>query len=237
MLTSPSGKAYIGQTICPIEERLKKHQMPSSGCKAISRAIKKYGWENFKKEWYKCPDEDLNFDEELLVEKIGTLAPNGYNLKEGGGSKGKPSEETKKKMSEAHTGNTHTKETKQKLSEAPSGEKNPMYGKTHGDETKQKLSEAKTGEKNPNYGKTRTTETKKKMSEALSGEKHPSSKKVYQYTIDGTLVDSFGSSEEAARALGKENGSSICKCARGELKSAYGFKWSYTVVISAPSVK
>ncbi|AGE57991.1 GIY-YIG catalytic domain-containing endonuclease [Paramecium bursaria Chlorella virus NW665.2] len=273
-----SRKAYIGQTLRDIEERLKEHQLSSSGCRAISSAIKKHGWENFEKEWYEVPDEDLNFYEEMLVALLGTLAPRGYNLREGGGATGKPSEETKKKMSEAqsgekaywygkeHTeeakkkmskartgennhmyGKKHTEEAKQKISEANSGkerteeakkkmsevktgEKHPMYGKEHTEEAKKKMSKVKTGEKHPMYGKEHTEETKKKMSDAKSGEKHRASKRVYQYNLDGTYVHSYGSSGEAARALGKTSGVLIRMCAggKGKYKTAYGFKWSYT---------
>ena len=153
---------------------------------AVRNAIQKYGWEKVEKEWYEVPDEDLNFYEEMLVALLGTLSPGGYNLKEGGGN-GKPSEESRQKMSEAKT-----------------GEKHPMYGKEHTEESKQKMSEAKTGEKNSN------------------------SKKVYQYKLDGTYVNEFYSSGEAARALEKNNGSKIRSCACGDRKTAYGFKWSYT---------
>ena len=113
MLKSPSGKLYIGQTIRPIKKRFEDHQRKSNGCSAISSAIKKYGWENFEKDWYECPDEDLNFDEELLVREMGTLSPNGYNLKEGGGN-GKDSEETKRKKREAQLGKKNSEESKQK---------------------------------------------------------------------------------------------------------------------------
>jgi len=276
-----SRKAYIGQTIRDIHKRLEEHQQLSSGCRAIYNAIKKHGWENFDKEWYEVPDEDLNFYEEMLVALFGTLSPGGYNLMEGGGSKGRPSEETKQKMKEAKTGEkhpmygktpsdetkkklskansgqkhpmygktpseetkqkmsealsgeknhmygkTHTEESKQKMSEAHASEKNHMYGKTHTEESKQKMSEARSGEKHPMYGKTLSEETKKKISKALTGEKHHASKKVYQYTLDGTYVDEFGSFREAARALGKTNGSLISMCARGDCKDAYDFKWS-----------
>ena len=238
-----SRKAYIGQTLRPIHKRFKEHQQLGSGCRAISGAIKKHGWENFDKEWYEVPNEELNFYEEMLVALLGTLSPGGYNLMEGGGSKGRPSDETKKKiskansgekaywhgkmlseetkqkMSEAHTGKTFREEHKQKISEA-------NLGKTHTEESKKKMSEAQSGEKNHMYGKEHTAETKQKMSEATSGEKHHASKKVYQYTLDGTYVDSYGSSGEAARALGKTYGSNINACARGDRKDAYGFKWS-----------
>jgi group I intron endonuclease len=229
-----SGKAYIGQTIRPIEKRLAEHQLSSNGCKAICGAIQKYGWENFDAEWYEIPDADLNFYEEMLVALLGTLTPGGYNLKEGGGAHGKPSDETKQKMSKAKTGEKcymygkkHSDETKQKMSEAQSGEKHPNYGNTLTEETKKKLSKALSGKNHRMYEKTLGTEHKKKISEALSGEKNPNSKNVYQYNLNGTFVNKFGSSGEAARTLGKSR-SPIIRCAGGDRKSAHGFKWSYT---------
>jgi hypothetical protein len=248
ILTSPNGKSYIGQTTRPIEKRFQQHQQKSSGCVAIYNAIQKYGWENFEKDYYECPDEDLNFDEDLLVREMGTLAPNGYNLREGGGNNGKMSDETKQKMSESkkgdkhsmfgktwseeikqknsesHFGKTHAGESKKKMSEA-------RVGKTHAEKTKQKMSEAK-------IGKTLSEETKQKISESKRGEKHPmygkpgekhhSSKKVYQYDLEGNILGSFGSGREAARHLKKKDSSIISKCALGERKTAYGFVWMYT---------
>ncbi|ABT16682.1 hypothetical protein ATCV1_Z548L [Acanthocystis turfacea chlorella virus 1] len=189
MLTSPSGKSYIGQTTRTIEERLKQHQLPSNKCIAISNAIQKYGWENFEKHWYEVPDEELNEHEELMIEVLGTLSPSGYNLK-GGGGNGKLSEETKNKISEANSGENnpmfgkcHTDETKKKFSEERSGEKNHMFGKHHAEETKKKLSEDRTGEKHHMFGKRgnqtymfgkhHTEETKQKISKAVSGENNP----------------------------------------------------------------
>jgi len=313
-LTSPSGKSYIGQTIRPIKERFEEHQYQNSYCVAICNAIQKYGWDNIDKDWYECPDEDLNFDEELLAREMGTLAPGGYNLREGGGATGKMSEGTKQKMSnarlgdknpmfgnghllsgerngmygkthtievkkiireanvgkilseehkqkvrEAQIGKTHTEESKQKMSKSKRGDKHPMHGKTHTKEAKKKIRTANrgekngmfgnghlmSGEKNHFYGKTHTDETKKKnreahtgkthseeskqkMSKANQGENNTTSKKVYQYTIDGNFIWSFASCGEAARHLKKKDGSAISRCARGKLDIAYGFKWSYT---------
>jgi group I intron endonuclease len=222
MLKSPSGKIYIGQTIRSIQTRLKEHQKGSNvGCRAIYNAIQYHGWENFEKVWYECPDEDLNFDEELLIREMETMAPGGYNLKEGGAN-GKHSEETKQKISEALRGDKHpmygkihTEGAREKMSDARKGDKNPMYGKTLSKEHKQKLSEARRGnpiENNPMYGKT--------------GEKHHSSKRVYQYDINNIFIRSFGSAEEAGRYIEK-SGSKISMCARCKRKTAYGYKWSY----------
>ena len=113
------------------------------------------------------------------------------------------------------------------MKEAKTGEKCYMFGKEHTEESKQKMKEVKTGEKNPMFGKEHTTDAKQKISKAQTGEKNHASKKVYQYTIDGIYVDDFGSCGEAARSLGKTDGSSISKCAHDKLKSAYGFKWSH----------
>ena len=86
-----------------------------------------------------------------------------HNLTDGGdGASGYVfSEETKRKQSEAHKGNTtwlgktHSEETKRKMSDT-------RKGKTHSEETKIKLSEAK-------KGKTFSEESKRKMSEAHKG--------------------------------------------------------------------
>ncbi|AGE59601.1 GIY-YIG catalytic domain-containing endonuclease [Acanthocystis turfacea Chlorella virus OR0704.3] len=253
-LTSPSNKSYIGQTFRPIEKRFKEHQDPDSPCVAISRAIQKHGWDNMKKKWIEIPDEDLNFYEEMLVALLGTLAPGGYNLKEGGGN-GKPCEEVRKKISIAQTGKTLTDDHKQKLSAANIGKtlsndhKQKLSaahtGKTLCDDHKQKISVAISGNKNPFHGKTHTDEVKQKISESLTGrtltdehtqnisdshkgDKNHRSKTVYQYDFKDTYVKSFVSSEDAARSLNKKFSSSISECARGIRKSAYGFKWSFT---------
>jgi len=252
-----NGKIYIGQTIRSIEKRFKAHRQKSSSCVAIYNAIQYHGWDNFEKDWYECPDEDLNFDEELLVREMGTLSPNGYNLKEGGGSKGKMSEETKQKQREAkigeknhnygktpseetrrkirkgNTGKKHSKETKHKIREAKGGVNHHMYGKTHSVDTKTRIGEANTGKK-------RTEEIKQKYREAKSGErnpnygkigeKHHNSKRVYQYDREGKLLGSFGCADEAALHINTKSVSNIRTCALGKLNTACGFKWSYKII-------
>ena len=94
-----------------------------------------------------------------------------------------PSEETKRKLSEAKKGNTNclgktrSEETKRKMSEVKKGNTN-FLGKTHSEESKIKISESKKGEKNRLYGKPgfwtgkkHSDETKKIMSEQRKGSK------------------------------------------------------------------
>lgn len=56
--------------------------------------------------------------------------------------------------------------------------------------------------------------------------KKSSSKKVYQYSLDGNFIKEWKSSTEAGKSLGKTN-SKICSCARGKRNKAYGFIWNY----------
>ena len=211
-----NGKIYIGQTIRLMKRRLEEHRSGQNNkCRALFSAIKKHGWENFEKDWYECPDEDLNFDEELLVREMMTISPNGYNLREGGGSRGKHSKESKQKMRVAALGKTRSETHSRNISEANRGEKHYLYGKTRSKKSKQKQSKTMTGDGNHMYGKT--------------GEKHHNSKKIYQYELDGTFIDSFVSAVEAGLYFEKD-ASSIKACARGSRrhKTAYKFKWSYT---------
>ena len=107
----------------------------------ISRIYKERP-ETLKEEYIKTcySDSEMNDDEKYYIKLYKTLWPNGYNLSEGGDG-GIPSDETRKKMSLAH-----------------SGEKNAMFGKTHSEETKRKLSRI-------NKGKPMCEETKRKIRE------------------------------------------------------------------------
>lgn len=94
-----------------------------------------------------CTDLKLN-KMEILFGKI-------YNPKFNFGKFGKGgcnghTEETRKKMSESHTGKQLSEEHKKNLSKSLSGENNPMYGRT--------------GELNPMYNKTHSPESREKIS-------------------------------------------------------------------------
>lgn len=55
------------------------------------------------------------------------------------------------------------------------------------------------------------------------------SKKVYQYSLDGKLLNEFPSASEAARQLNIAS-SMISACARGTINSARGYHWSYKLL-------
>lgn len=83
MVRFHSGKAYIGQTVQRVEERLKDHTKASSSCHAFKAALAKHGVSDVS---ILCtvPESQLNAEEVRLIAVHNTLAPNGYNLLPGG---------------------------------------------------------------------------------------------------------------------------------------------------------
>lgn len=75
-----------------------------------------------------------------------------------------------------HLGKHRSEDTRKKMSEALSGENNPMFGKPsafkdkhHSAEARKKMSEALKGENNPLFGKHHSAEARKKMSKSKKG--------------------------------------------------------------------
>lgn len=79
-------KSYIGQTVRPLNLRLKEHFRSDS---IVGRAIRKYGINSFKISILKTLSsiEELNKFEEYYIKKLNTLYPYGYNLDMGGKNK------------------------------------------------------------------------------------------------------------------------------------------------------
>lgn len=106
-----NGKIYIGQTTRTLSKRIigYKHEArykPDS--RPITRAMNKYGFENFTFEVLEDNIESittLNKRERYYIETLQSMVgKNGYNVELGGNGVGKHSEETKRKISEAQRG-------------------------------------------------------------------------------------------------------------------------------------
>lgn len=100
-------KSYIGQTINELEIRWQNGLGYTSGNTKFSRAIKKYGWNNFHHDIIKtveCETKEelkkvLNLLEEEYIETYDSFC-NGYNMTTGGDSR-MLDEETKNKITDA----------------------------------------------------------------------------------------------------------------------------------------
>ena len=138
-------KCYIGQSVNP-ENRWSGEAFEKS---YLGNALRKYGVENFDDKvlfWIETLDA-ANFWEKYLIQLYDTLAPNGYNIKDGGSNgnafAGKSPEEMakiSKKMSENNArpwlGKKLSAEVRKKLSET-------NKGKIFSTETRAKISAAK----------------------------------------------------------------------------------------------
>jgi group I intron endonuclease len=104
-LTSPSGKSYVGISKYTIERRILWHKSQQSCCKAIKAALKKYGFNAFKKEVLhsNIPLDELPSIEQREIAAHDTMAPKGYNLTRGGEYNPMDEPATRKKISIAKT--------------------------------------------------------------------------------------------------------------------------------------
>jgi len=135
ILTSPNNKSYIGQCRMwsgqkyprkhGIDKRWKQH-VHDALCKQseclIHKAIRKYGYQNFKvKTLLICDVQQLNYYECKYIRQYNTVSPNGYNMTHGAQL------------------NRLIPSVIQKISEAVKGEKHGFYGKHWSEEQKNKL--------------------------------------------------------------------------------------------------
>lgn len=255
-LTAPNGKCYIGQSF-DLDRRLSNYaNRVVKGQRHLYYAVKKYGWDNFKVEilWRtKHPERYRNLNvlldtlEIAWIKKFDSVA-SGYNL-EHGGSNGRPSEETKQKISAARRGKALSEETKQKISAA-------NRGKTLSEEHRRKLSkkvkqydmEGKLIREWPSIqdaadflGVTHTSISSvcRKINSMSAGFRWAYATDqlaelknkvrylaVEQYTQEGKLVKTWESAREAQRELGV-NSRSIHQVCRGRGRTVGGFQWKY----------
>lgn len=105
------------------------------------------------------------------------------------------------------------------------GGKGPI-GTLHTDESRKNISEGHKGQIAWNKGVKMPEEFSKKISESKKGIPNKKlSKKVFQYTLDGKLVNIWESSAEAERN-GFSSGT-ICSCCNGTRKTYKGYIWKH----------
>ena len=220
-----NGKLYIGQSI-DIEKRIMDHKTPRAHKRnyPISRAIKKYGKENFSFDVIEtCQISDLD---KLEQHYIKTLNPH-YNICEGGsGTKGHiVPEETKKILSQKNKDywNSLSEEKKSKILSNLSG---PSKGHIVKESTRLKLSQIFRGHTN------NTPKTNKLISEFMAkySKTHDMARrKQAVLQIDkntGLILKEFQTIKEAAESI-SVHPTSVLGVIKGRRKTSGGYKWEY----------
>ena len=184
-----NGKIYIGQTRQKPTTRWGSNGSGYKHNKVFYADIQKYGWDNFKHEILgeKLTKKQVDYMERRFIAFLNLQNKEiGYNIAPGGNLRiltpearekirqskmgHTVSEETRKKISLAKKGTTHTtsEETREKI-------RQKMLGRIISKETKKKISEAKKGKVPWNKGKTNiySEETLKKISEKKKGQIPP----------------------------------------------------------------
>ena len=243
-----NGKKYVGQTCRKPEERWKRgFGYIKSG--HFYNAIKKYGWDNFEHNIVKnnLTKEEADELEEYYINKFDTLNDNkGYNLRHGG-SRGRHSEKTLKKLSEAHIGIKRTNESIEK------GRKKIITSRgvpvlqydTNGNLIKKwdyKTKAAKelgildTGIADCCSGRVKKAGGYiwRNVDEPLTEEHlkwcntdgRQIKRKIGQYTKDKKLIKVWDNGAEASREL-NINGGHISSCCNNKRKTAGGYIWRF----------
>lgn len=160
LLTSPSGKKYVGITSKTLAARWSNHcwRARRGSTFVLHAAIRRYGPESFKVEVIEETEtwEEVCEREKFWIIELQSKAPNGYNLTDGGDGTIGFSQEVRDKMSASQTGKKHSDETRAKMSAAAKGRK-------LSEETRARMSAA---------AKSRPIEHRAKLSEAQKGRKY-----------------------------------------------------------------
>ena len=218
--TAPNNKVYIGITSKTAKERWRNGKGYAHS-EHFLNAINKYGWENIKHEvlFENLTQEEAEKKEVELIKKYkATNREYGYNSDSGGNVHRFHSEETKRKISQAHKGMKYGKDFSEKMSQIKKGNKNRL-GKQLSEESKRKISQKNkgrfAGEKNYFH------------SHLFFGKDNPNSKAVCKFDLDGNFIEKRECAQQFAREMGKLNASHIIQVCRGQRKTAYGYMWKY----------
>jgi group I intron endonuclease len=215
LITSPSGRQYVGQTI-NVKRRILSYKFKAKNYKGtviILRSIKKYGWENHVFEIIEEVSNDrLDERERHWIEEFKTYIhkypkERGLNLKEGGSGEGSIGVKW-----------MHDIERRKKHSQKISGANNVFYGKRHSEETKATIgSKAKkrnleNGNKVPKWGYEKGLDAIRKQ--------------VLAYDLCGNFIKEYKSATDAGTELGIVV-SCVVKVCKGKQTKAKGHIFRY----------
>lgn len=247
-------KWYIGQTVNTLQKRMKRHiSNAQKGEKyALSRAIRKYGVENFTIEeimWVEAETiqklkRKLDFLECYFIARYNTIK-DGYNMTGGGeGVLGLHfSEESRVKMSESARRRCDEEFRKRQSMISKKLWQSDSFRKLRSEVAHRTLSNKELQKKMglARRGIKFTQEHKRKIGLAVAGERngmygktHPKeiiakfSKQVLQYTSEGTLVKEWDSIIDVKRSL--KAGRKCLKRAIEKQDLFLGFIWKFKKV-------
>ena len=227
-----NGKKYIGKhSMFTRKGEFKKnnHTYLGSGV-YLSKAIKKYGRENFIREilCFAKDEEELNYlEREFINNHNAILSKDYYNIAEGGegantilGFSDEEYEEYCKSVKERY----EDEEFKEKFTECC---KNSWT-----DERKEKASKTtkKYHEEHPELAeKTRQSNFITWQNEETRNKRiENSSKKIIQLDLDGNYIAEFINGRIASESIGVKNGSRLIRRVCNNKKgTAYGYKWLF----------
>lgn len=220
------GRVYVGQTN-DTKKRWCCNGIKYKPCRHFWNAIQKYGWSAFEHivVLSSLTKEEADVYEDYLIDQYDSMNPyRGFNLRSGGG-KGSLSEETRRKISEARSGEKHPnygrrlpEAHRRHISEANRGEKNGFYGRHHTEETKRILREKRAKQPDPMLGRHVSDEAKANMRRA----KIEKAKSVLCVETGQTFVGL----KEAGRQTNIDR-TSIGRCCKGKQGTAGGYHWRF----------
>lgn len=215
LITFPNNKKYCGYS-SNIKRRWRNENEYNKQL-VVYRAIKKYGWNNLKKEILYVFDNaaDALKQEAICIQEMDLLnKEKGYNVVPGGGDPPHGlqyvSEEGYKKMQE---------NGKRLAQEVWGNPENAEYAKQRMKEEIHKKRMLLSKE-----------ELKEKYGKHNIGKMPPNAKTILQIDLEtNEIINEYPSSRQAALALGLNKGASsnIRRTANGQGKTAYGYKWRW----------
>lgn len=254
-ITSPTNKVYIGQSL-NINKRKKEYMRLSiKDQPKIFNSLKKYGWEAHKFEILEeCTLEQLNeqeiYHKQQFINELGWEKALFCNIYDSGG--GPKTKETCERISKSHIGmekpwvsktlkgKKHTDVQINSRINSIKSKSKPIYQyDLEGNFIKewQKAKIASNELKISNGYLSSIIDTNKTINEyrftSIKYDKISPTTKwknvkliTYQYDLEGNFIKEWPSAKEAAKFINKPS-QCITACCRGEVKTAYGYKWKY----------